>query len=55
MIYHAAGATAIFNSEPFERRFRDAHAVSQQVQGRREHYETAGRYFMGLESDLQWL
>jgi indole-3-acetate monooxygenase len=55
MVYHAAGATAIFNSQPFERRFRDAHAVSQQVQGRREHYETVGRYFMGLDTDLPWL
>ena len=31
--YHAAGATAIFTSRAFERRFRDLHAVTQQLQG----------------------
>ena len=31
--YHAAGATAIFESNPFERRFRDLHTVTQQSQG----------------------
>ncbi|MGB9649928.1 MAG: acyl-CoA dehydrogenase family protein [Stellaceae bacterium] len=34
MAYHAAGSTAIFEENPFERRFRDIHTVSQQVQGR---------------------
>ena len=31
VIYHAAGATAIFESEGFARRFRDVHAVTQQI------------------------
>ena len=31
-VYDLAGATAIFQGGPFERRFRDIHAVSQQVQ-----------------------
>jgi Acyl-CoA dehydrogenase, C-terminal domain len=46
--YHAAGATAIFESNPFERRFRDAHAVSQQVQSHFSVFEATGRYFLGL-------
>jgi alkylation response protein AidB-like acyl-CoA dehydrogenase len=50
--YHAAGATAIFERNPFERRFRDLHTVSQQLQGRRAHFETVGRYLLGLEPDL---
>ncbi len=50
--YHAAGATAIFNRNPFERRFRDIHTVAQQVQGRRSHFETVGRHLLGFESDL---
>ena len=50
--YHAAGATAIFSSNPFERRFRDIHTVAQQVQGRRAHFETVGRHLLGFESDL---
>jgi indole-3-acetate monooxygenase len=46
--YHAAGATAIFESNPFERRFRDAHAVSQQVQSHFSIFEVIGRHFLGL-------
>ena len=54
--YHAAGSTAIFEENPFERRFRDIHTVSQQLQGRREHFETVGQYLLGLEPDsLAWL
>ena len=49
--YRAAGATAIFDDNPFERRFRDAHAVSQQAQARTTHYETIGRHLVGLEPD----
>jgi indole-3-acetate monooxygenase len=56
MAYHAAGATAIFAANPFERRFRDIHTVSQQLQGRAEHYETVGQYLLGLDPDsLMWL
>jgi len=56
MAYHAAGSTAIFEENPFERRFRDIHTVSQQLQGRREHFETVGQYLLGLEPDtLRWL
>ncbi|MGA7984071.1 MAG: hypothetical protein WCA01_02705, partial [Burkholderiales bacterium] len=50
--YHAAGASAVFERNPFERRFRDLHAVAQQLQGRRAHFETVGRYLLGLEPDL---
>ena len=54
--YHAAGSTAIFEENPFERRFRDIHTVSQQLQGRQEHFETVGQYLLGLPADnLGWL
>jgi len=53
--YHAAGATAIFESNPFERRFRDLHAVAQQVQARRSHFETVGKYLLGLDYDMVYL
>jgi indole-3-acetate monooxygenase len=54
--YHAAGSTAIFEENPFERRFRDIHTVSQQLQGRQEHFETVGQYLLGLAPDtLAWL
>src|SRR6516165_4377047 len=40
--YNAAGATAIFENHPLERRFRDIHTVTQQLQGRLSHFETVG-------------
>lgn len=49
--YRAAGATAIFDAQPFERRMRDAHAVSQQAQARATHFETVGRHMLGLPPD----
>ena len=50
-IYRLAGSNAIFDNEPFERRFRDIHALSQQVQGRHSNFETVGRYMLGLGAD----
>ncbi|MBV8778376.1 MAG: acyl-CoA dehydrogenase family protein, partial [Alphaproteobacteria bacterium] len=47
-VYHAAGATAIFESNPLERRMRDIHAGTQQGQGRPIHFETVGQMLMGL-------
>jgi alkylation response protein AidB-like acyl-CoA dehydrogenase len=53
--YHAAGATAIFASSAFERRFRDMHAVTQQLQGRQAHFEAVGQFLLGLEPDTSFL
>ena len=47
-VYHAAGAAAIFESNPLERRLRDIHAGTQQGQGRPIHFETVGQLLMGL-------
>ena len=47
-LYHAAGASAIFESNPLERRMRDIHAGTQQGQGRPVHFETVGQIFLGL-------
>ena len=47
-VYAAAGATAIFESNQFERRFRDMHAVSQQVQAQATNLELVGQYLLGL-------
>ena len=54
-VYHAAGATAVFQSGAFERRFRDIHTVTQQLQGRQFHFETVGQYLLGLEPDLTFV
>jgi alkylation response protein AidB-like acyl-CoA dehydrogenase len=53
--YHEAGATAIFDASPFERRFRDINTVTQQVQGRRSHFETVGQHLLGGEPSLRWV
>jgi hypothetical protein len=45
------GSTAIFEAKPFERRFRDIHTVTQQLQGRQSHYESVGQVLLGLEPD----
>ena len=47
-LYHEAGASAILMANPFERRFRDIHAVAQQVQGRRANFELVGQRLLGL-------
>jgi alkylation response protein AidB-like acyl-CoA dehydrogenase len=52
-IYHEAGSTAIFDDQPFERRLRDVNSVSQQMQGRRAHFETVGQHMLGLETSLR--
>ena len=48
--YHMAGATAVFNANRFERRFRDMHAIAQQIQGRDAHYEDAGKAILSGQS-----
>jgi alkylation response protein AidB-like acyl-CoA dehydrogenase len=50
--YRMAGATAIFDRQPFERRFRDMHAVTQQAQGHLANYEIVGQYALGEPFDL---
>jgi alkylation response protein AidB-like acyl-CoA dehydrogenase len=53
--YHEAGSTAIFDANPFERRFRDVNTVTQQVQGRRSHFETVGQHLLGADANLRWV
>jgi alkylation response protein AidB-like acyl-CoA dehydrogenase len=53
--YNAAGATAIFENHPLERRFRDIHTVTQQLQGQIRHFETVGAWMLGVEADLTFV
>ena len=53
--YRLAGSTAILDDHAFERRFRDAYAVSQQVQGRHTNYETVGRHMLGLDIETTFM
>jgi indole-3-acetate monooxygenase len=49
--YHMVGASAIFRTQAFERRFRDIHAIAQQIQARDIHYESVGQVLLGLDPD----
>ena len=51
MAYNLCGADAIFERNPIQRRFQDSHVITQQIQGRFEHYEKAGQYFLGMEPE----
>jgi len=50
--YHMAGATAVFSANRFERRFRDMHAITQQIQARDTHYEDVGKAILGTDSGV---
>ena len=49
--YEVCGSDSIFEHKPIQRRFQDAHVITQQIQGRMAHYETAGQFFLGLEPE----
>jgi alkylation response protein AidB-like acyl-CoA dehydrogenase len=55
LAYSAAGASAIEQANPIQRRYQDIHVATQHVQARLAHYESAGRYHLGLDPDFQWL
>jgi alkylation response protein AidB-like acyl-CoA dehydrogenase len=50
--YHMAGATAVFRANKFERRFRDMHAIAQQIQARDNHYEDVGRMLLDSSATI---
>jgi indole-3-acetate monooxygenase len=50
--YKAAGVDAIFPGSPFERRFRDLHTVTQQIQSRDAHYESVGQVLLGQPPEV---
>jgi alkylation response protein AidB-like acyl-CoA dehydrogenase len=51
--YRAAGTTAIMNSAPFERRFRDAMSASQHLQAMMPHIEMVGRHILGVDNPVK--
>jgi alkylation response protein AidB-like acyl-CoA dehydrogenase len=50
-LYHAGGATSVYDGHFLQRAFQDIHVISQHVQSRRAHYELIGRYWLGLPTD----
>ncbi len=53
--YTAAGAQAIFAGGPFERRFRDIHTLTQQVQAHAANFELVGQALLGVASNSRLL
>ncbi len=47
--YDVSGSSGIFENNPIQRRFQDTQVITQQVQGRKTHYDTAGAFYLGLE------
>jgi len=51
-VYKEAGVSAIFpGAGPFERRFRDIHTASQQIQSRGAHFAAVGSILLGNEPE----
>ena len=53
--YDDAGATAIFESHPFERRLRDMLAVTQQIQSNPMHLQTVGQHYLGMKASTRFV
>jgi indole-3-acetate monooxygenase len=49
LLYNAAGGTALFESTPLERCFRDVHATTQHIGTQAANFELAGRVLLGLD------
>ena len=47
--YEIGGGTAVYESSPLQRWFRDAHTAAQHVQVQSCNFETVGRVLLGLE------
>jgi len=51
-VYDLAGVSSIRADSPFQRRYRDIRSVTQQLQGRRSHFQTVGAFLMGHPPDM---
>ncbi|MDC0033952.1 acyl-CoA dehydrogenase family protein, partial [Alphaproteobacteria bacterium] len=51
-LFDTGGTSSVFAAAPFERRFRDIHAVALQIQGRKTNFATVGAYLLGHATDL---
>jgi indole-3-acetate monooxygenase len=55
LLYRLSGSSAIFQSSPLERCWRDLHTAAQHVQVQDGRWETAGRVLFGLEPGSPFL
>jgi hypothetical protein len=49
MLYRLAGTSAIFQSSPLERCWRDVHTAAQHMSVQDARWETTGRVLFGLD------
>ncbi|MBM4267833.1 MAG: hydrolase [Deltaproteobacteria bacterium] len=54
-MYEAGGGTAIYETSPLQRRFRDVHVATQHVMVAPATWEVLGRILLGLETDTELL
>jgi alkylation response protein AidB-like acyl-CoA dehydrogenase len=54
-LHDLAGGSSVYRSHPLERRFRDAHTITQHVMTGQASLELAGRALMGAEGDYAQL
>ena len=51
MLYDLGGGAALFESSDLQRRFRDAHAITQHIVTAPSTWELTGRILFGLPTD----
>lgn len=54
-VYLACGATVVFEGNVIQRMFRDVNVITQHVQARFQHYDTVGKYVLGVPFEEQHL
>lgn len=54
-IYLACGATVVFEGNVIQRMFQDVNVITQHVQARFTHYDTVGKYTLGVPFEEQHL
>jgi alkylation response protein AidB-like acyl-CoA dehydrogenase len=54
VLFDLSGASILADTDPAQRRFRDAQAIAQHLQGRVSHLEGVGRHLLGVGSDLRF-
>jgi indole-3-acetate monooxygenase len=54
-LHDLAGGSSAYRTHPLERRFRDAHTITQHVMTGQASFELAGRALMGVEGDYSQL
>ena len=55
VVYRLGGGSAIYESSPLQRRFRDAHVATQHMLVGPATWELGGRLLLGLETDISQL